>query len=421
MILVFSAAFLAAVGVLILLWRRRYAHSRLGLAALAQLAGVFLIATAVGMLALWGWAYTATDTSQFARALLWGDSDVGDVDRFPVRFVKAGGDVVRFDPALATRTIDGFESDVQDADAPDRTLRTLLEDSDTTSFIVIRDGELLYEEYLNGSSRETIHTSFSVAKSFMATLVGIAAAEGSISSLDDPITEYLPELALRDSRFSGITIRHLLTMSSGLAFEDGSSPWADPANTYYGTDLRDGALTKTSIERPPGTVFHYNDWNPTLLGLILERVTYTSVAEYLETRLWQPMGAEADASWSLDSEQSGFEKSFVGINARSMDYARFGWLYLNEGRSGADQVIPADFVDEATRADATNDPAAQYQYLWWIDAENDAFYANGDHCQNIYVDPTTRTVIVRTGSSCGDIDWTILFPELADWLPAHVE
>jgi CubicO group peptidase (beta-lactamase class C family) len=296
------------------------------------------------------------------------------------------------------------------------TLEEFLEESSTTAFIVLHGDDLLYEGYFNGSSREATQTSFSVAKSFAATLVGIAIEEGFISSLDDPLTDYLPELAERDPRFGDITLRHLITMSSGLAFREGGSPWDDPANTYYGTDLRTAALTKTEIEGSPGRAFHYNDWNLILMGIVLERSTGMSLSAYMEIRLWQPMGAEADGSWSLDSETSGFEKVFVGINARAIDFAKLGWLYLNEGHNGNNQVVPATFVDEATRVDTTTDPASHYQYYWWIDEARNSYFANGDHCQNIYVDPHADLVLVRHGRECADTDWIEFLGNLAEWL-----
>jgi CubicO group peptidase (beta-lactamase class C family) len=297
----------------------------------------------------------------------------------------------------------------------DLALEELLENTDTTAFIVIHGDSLLYEGYFNNSSHEDVQTSFSVAKSFVATLVGIAIDEGSLPGLDEPMTRYVPELLERDARFGDITLRHLITMSSGLSFDDASSPWADPANTYHGTNLRDAALSKPDIVGPPGTEFHYNDWNVILLGLILERATGMSVTDYTESRLWQPMGAEADGSWSLDSEQHGFEKMFVGVNARAIDFAKLGWIYLNDGRNGSRQVVSADFVAEATRRDTTTDPAPNYQYLWWIDEDNNSYFANGDHGQFIYVDPVAELVIVRHGRS-GDFAWLPFFADLSDWL-----
>ncbi len=366
----------------------------------------------VGLIAVgvYVWALTATDTSQFARALVWGESSFGDQDRFPTRAMAASTEPVTFRPA-SDSPVAAYVDDRRDIP-----LEQILEGSDTTAFIVLHGDELLYEGYFNGSSHESVQTSFSVAKSFIATLVGIALDEGFIDDLDEPVTTYIPELAQRDAGFSDITLRHLLVMSSGLSFDDGGSPWADPANTYHGTNLRSAAITKPSIVGPPGLVFDYNDWNVILLGLVLERSTGMPVAEYMESRLWQPMGAEADGYWSLDSDRHEFEKMFVGVNGRAIDFAKLGWVYLHEGRNGDRQVVPSDFVAEATRQDVTTDPAPEYQYLWWVDQGRSSYFANGDHGQFIYVDPAADLVIVRHGRHPGDLNWVQLMGDLAEWL-----
>jgi CubicO group peptidase (beta-lactamase class C family) len=166
-----------------------------------------------------------------------------------------------------------------------------------------------------------------MAKSFASTLVGVAIDEGYIKSVDESITNYIPELLGKDERFKAITIRNLLTMSSGIKYEDGGDlPWseeADDTKTYYSTDLRELALN-CRIEGKPGEYFEYNNYNPLLMGMILERATGMRVSRYLQEKLWKPVGMEADGSWSLDSTSSGFEKMESGVNARARDFARFG-------------------------------------------------------------------------------------------------
>lgn len=377
---------------------------------MARVLGFGLVAVGLLVGGVYLWALTATDDSQLARAIVWGDSTFGDQERFPSRTMTAAVEPVMFLPATGS-PVTGYIDQPDDAG-----LEQILDSSDTTAFIVLHGDELLYEGYFNGSSRESVQTSFSVAKSFIATLVGIAVEERLVEGLDEPVTTYLPELGERDERFRAITLRHLITMSSGLSFDDGWSPWADPATTYYSTDLRSATIAEPRIDGPPGVVFHYNDWNVLLLGLMLERATAMPVAEFAQTRLWQPMGAEADGSWSLDSDSQGFEKMFVGVNGRAIDFAKLGWLYLHEGRNGNQQVVPSEFVAEATRLDTTTDPAPDYQYLWWLDEDRSAYFANGDHGQFIYVDPGTDLVMVRHGKSPGDRDWIRLMGDLADWL-----
>jgi CubicO group peptidase (beta-lactamase class C family) len=183
-----------------------------------------------------------------------------------------------------------------------------LDASGTTAFLVIHDDKVLYERYFDGYDRTSLQTSFSMAKSFASALVGIAIDEGHIESVEEPITNYLPELLEKDKRFESITIRRLLTMSSGIKYEEGGdllwSEEADDTKTYYSTDLRELALENCQIEGKPGEYFEYNNYNPLLVGMILERATSMPVARYTEKKLWKPMGMEADGFWSLDSTQS---------------------------------------------------------------------------------------------------------------------
>ena len=203
----------------------------------------------------------------------------------------------------------------------------LLASTQTTAFLIIKDDRLIYENYFNGYERDSINTSFSVAKSFVSALVGISIDEGLIDSVDDPITKYIPELQNKDSRYSAITIKNLLSMSSGLRYVEEETPFSDDTKTYYDPNLRTVALSAV-IEEEPGKRFHYNNYNYLLLGIILERATGMPVAKYMEEKLWKPLGMEAPASWSLDSETNGFEKMESGINARAIDFAKFGRLYF---------------------------------------------------------------------------------------------
>jgi len=297
------------------------------------------------------------------------------------------------------------------------TLEDFLIDTRTQAFIVIQDDTVLYEKYFNGLQRDSIVTSFSSAKSFVSTMVGIAIAEGKIDSLDDPITDYLPELLERDARFASITIRHLLNMSSGIKYVETSFITGDDALTYYYPDLRELALQKTVITGEPGQTWVYNNYHPLLLGIILERATGVSVAEYLQTKVWQPMGAEFAASWSLDSDETAFEKMESGINARAIDFAKLGRLYLNGGRINDMQVLPQEWVEWTTTPDPSVDretfyPASMsasfgnlsHQGLWWgIQlADGDTGYsASGNHGQFIFVHPAKRIIIVRNGEEFG--------------------
>jgi CubicO group peptidase (beta-lactamase class C family) len=376
-----------------------------------------VVAAVLLVLGVYAWAWASLDRSSIARAMWWREADVGDQYRFPARTIPTGHDPsplpagVEVDPSSVPlvaggggETFDGF-----------------LRGTDTLAFVVLDGDRLVYERYFGGADRQTRQTSFSVAKSFLSTLVGIAIDEGLIGSVGDPVTEYLPELAERDPRFERIRLRDLLTMSSGIRYEEQSLPlpWGDDVDTYYGTDMRDLALSSTQIVRPPGQEWLYNNYHPLLLGLVLERATGMTVSDYMATRLWQPLGAEADATWNLDSEASGFEKMESGMNATPLDFARFGQLFLHDGVWNGARIVSQDWVRVATAADTSTDPAENYQYFWWIDTERPGrFYALGNFGQYIYVAPDSGTVIVRNGRDWGvDNDtWLTVFRELADRL-----
>ena len=369
-----------------------------------------LIAAALG---LYVWAWSSTDESTFARAVIWRESDVGDQHRFPARPIPAGA---RTSPLRA-----GVEADL-DATGEAKGLDELLRGTDTLAFLVVHDDRLVYERYFDGTTRESLQTSFSAAKSFVSTLVGIAIDEGLIDSIEDPVTDYLPELAARDPEFRQITLRHLLTMSSGIRYREGGFPsLGDDTYTYYGVDLRDLALNRTQIDGTPGVAWQYNNYHPLLLGLVLERVTGTSVSDFMAKTLWQPLGAEAAATWSLDSERSGFEKMESGVNARPVDYARFGLLFLHNGEWNGRRIVSEDWVRAATGAEPTTDSAYYhgYRYFWWLDVNRPGrFYALGKYGQYIYVAPDADAVVVRFGRDwgVGNTTWLTTFRDLADQL-----
>ena len=157
----------------------------------------------------------------------------------------------------------------------------------------------------------------------------IAISEGYIHSVDDPITEYLPELAERDPAFKNVTIRNLLMMSADIKYDDFPFFNGDDVKTYYYPDLRELALEDTQIVGSPGEKFLYNNYHPLLLGMVIERATGTSVANYLQEKIWKPIGMQYPGSWSLD--ENGFEKMESGINARAVDFTKFGRLFLYNG------------------------------------------------------------------------------------------
>lgn len=310
-----------------------------------------------------------------------------------------------------------------------KNLDGFLKDTGTQAFLVIQSDKLIYERYFMGYQRNSIVTSFSVAKSFDSALVGIAIQEGLIKSVNDPITDYIPELSARDTRFNDIQIRHLLMMASGLRYDSGRFISFGDDNLTSGFDnLRHLALTETEITEKPGTAFLYNNYNPLLLGLILERVTGMPVTMYLQQKIWTPLEMEFDGSWNLDAEENGFEKMETGINARAIDFAKLGRLYLHQGNWNGDQIIPSDWVEDSTADNGIiKDAPIYYGYMWWgetCNSESKDFLATGDYGQFIYVSPAKNLIIVRNGENYGVessgeewVVWADAFCQFAKSLP----
>ncbi|OUM85749.1 MAG: hypothetical protein BAA01_06340 [Bacillus thermozeamaize] len=255
-------------------------------------------------------------------------------------------------------------------------------------------------------------------------------------SVDEPITNYIPEL--RNRGFQDVTIRHLLAMSSGIKYKEGLLLWGDDTKTYYATDLRRMALSEVEMKEEPGKFFWYNNYHPLLLGIILERATHKSVSQYLEERIWKPLGMEYPASWSTDSLEHGFEKMESGINARAIDFAKFGRLFLHQGNWEGKQIISPHWIAESTRPNRSVHPdyyryydnqslqnffrsdSGYYQYLWWGYRRGDTgydFFAMGNYGQFIYVSPLKHVTIVRNGRDWGKVDeWQKIFYDIASKL-----
>ncbi|MCK8523491.1 beta-lactamase family protein [Aquimarina sp. D1M17] len=305
--------------------------------------------------------------------------------------------------------------------------------SQTTALIVIQKDTIIYEKYFNGFSRDSYFHSQSVAKSFISFLIGTAIDDGLIKSIDDPITNYIPELLERDERFKKITIKNLLEMRSGLEYNTSHipftnihSPWHDEAVGYYHPNVRKLLLENVKVSSEPGKIFQYSNYNTSYLGLILERATKLTVSNYLEQKLWSEI-MEYDALFSIDSEESNFEYMPSRLIARAIDYARFGQLMLKEGNWNGDQIISKDWVLESTRENKSiprdiypkwfgrSEKRIYYNYQWWGHVNKDGsfhYYANGNLGQNIYIIPQKETVIVHCGNSLkyysGDFDlWDV--------------
>lgn len=345
--------------------------------------------------------------------------DVYDYQLYPNRTIKGADSTFKFIKSSDSSFIEGLFKD-RVTSSGFKTFEEWAEKSQTTALIFIRKDSVLYEKYFNGFTRDSYFHSQSMAKSFISFLIGAAIDDGYISGIDDAMTKYIPELLQRDERFGKITIRNLLEMRSGLAYNTSyipgtyiHAPWHDEAVGYYHPNVRKLLLKKVSIATEPGGTFQYCNYNTSYLGLIIERATNKTVSEYLEEKLWIKI-MEYDALFSIDSKKSGFEYMPSRLIARAIDYARFGRLFLKEGNWNGEQIISKKWVLESTREKkaiprniypewfGNSCKHVYYSYQWWGHANCDSsfqFAASGNLGQNIYVIPKKEIIIVHCGNS----------------------
>ncbi len=373
-----------------------------------------------GLLAVWSTVAALVYSPDYVlRMWTMRESSQSDyLENFPTRTLRASTNPYDYTVALDPEVKDRLEAAFATDDLED-----FLTSTDTQALVVIENDVVVLERYANGAARETMLTSFSVAKSFDSTLVGIAIDEGFIGGVDDPITDYLPELAEQDPRLSDITIAHLLSMSSGLDYREmrwGLFNGDDPLTTYHPDQRKVSLEAATRLSDPPGRYFRYNKYHPQLLGMILERTTGLSVTDYTQTRLWDPIGMQFDGQWTLDSEDSGFEKMEAGLNARVIDFAKLGSAFLAGGEWNGSRIVSEEWVQASVSSDPERDRASHYRddfgewiysdgggwygYFWYGRARAGSapdFFAEGDHGQFVYVSPSADTVIVRFGTEFG--------------------
>ena len=300
----------------------------------------------------------------------------------------------------------------------------------TVALLVLRRGQRVYERYFNGYDANSITTSFSIAKSVVSVLLGIAIDDGRISGVDEPITRTLPELLAQDAAFGRITLRHLLLMRSGIRFDEGyGSPFSEAARFYLSPDLK-AEVSRLRVESAPGQALAYKSGDTQLLAMAIERAVGQPLAVYAQQKLWQPLGAAHDASWSLDSQAGGVARAFCCLNARAVDFLRFGQMVLGEGQIDGRRIVSAQWLRDSTAAAAdlpgasadarrnvegSGQPGAAF-YAWqWRRRSLPAgggplqpgamVYAQGLYGQILLIDPDSQTVVLRLGQRTGDRHW----------------
>jgi CubicO group peptidase (beta-lactamase class C family) len=289
------------------------------------------------------------------------------------------------------------------------TLDEYFTQNNVTGFLILRDTSIVFERYFHGATAESRFVSQSISKSLVAVLVGIAADRGLIKSVNDPITQYLPELA--GSGYKGASVKNVLQMATGVGYSENYQDSTSGA-ARIGAALITGAQSFgdfTASMKPtstlPGTKFEYQSVNTQALGMLVERVTGKSLNEFASEALWQKLGAERDG-WFYRAKRQKDVCAFACFNATLRDYGRFGLLMLNRGVSGGRRIVSEEWVRQSTAADAPylepgTAPGGRmgYGYQWWLPpGRPGVFQAIGIYGQSIWVDPAKRLVIVQTSA-----------------------
>ena len=336
------------------------------------------------------------------RTLVYNIPDESDYKIFPSRVIKNSPDSVFY--FLKSDTLNNIGKVIitrYNELLPDvKTLDDYLEGSKTAAFILIKNDTILYSKYAGKYQENSVFDIFSVTKAFITTLVEIAIDEGMIKNVDQSVTEYIPEL-LEKEGFNEITIRHLLLHTSGIEFSDSRfNPFADNARYYYGRNLRKLVLN-AELHESPGEEVHYSSANVQLLVLILERATGTTLSSYLQEKVWQRIGMQYNATWSLDNKRKNpVERGFSGLNCTAIDLAKLGRLYLNNGVWADTQILSQSYVYEATKRDTTYGSTWDFQYSFRLGPKQyGSYYARGLYGQLLYIYPKKNIIIVRMGEA----------------------
>jgi CubicO group peptidase (beta-lactamase class C family) len=278
-----------------------------------------------------------------------------------------------------------------------------LKDSWTTGFLVIQNDSIVFEDYYLGNTESTRNISWSMAKSFISALMGIAIEEGHIKNINQNVEEYVPELM--GSAYEGVRIKDVLQMSTGVKFNEDYGDFYSDINRWgrgfamgNSQDAFAGTLER---EVEPGTINHYVSINTHVLGMILTKATGSTITDYMREKLYNPLGMEYNGYWLLDGKN--MEMALGGLNLTLRDYAKIGSLFLNNGLMNGKQIIQEEWVQASVIPDGPHvQPGSEfgYGYQWWIPKSDvGEFMALGVYNQNIYINPETNTVIVKLSAN----------------------
>ena len=351
----------------------------------------------------------------FVRYFYWNYANINDGEKFPAFTIENQETVFNFKQSPKNFNFNIPQKYLSNNENCE--FNSFLETHETVAFLVIRDDTILFEKYFSDFDKNSLLISFSIAKSFVSALIGIAIDEGLIKNVHQPITDFLPKLKENDERFSKITIEHLLNMRSGIKFsEEYNSPFALMAKFYYGTNLKK-YVYNLKIEKDPDIEYKYQSANTQILAMIIEKASGKQFYQYFEEKLWKPLQTKSIAKWNYDSKKHENIKSFCCLNATAVDFAKFGRLYLKNGKLNNNTIISESWINSSTTIMNDSRDSQNYPYTYhWRVKEDGAYFAKGILGQYIYVYPEKNLIFLRFGESYGDIDWAEFFEDISDQL-----
>jgi len=348
------------------------------------------------------------------RFVAFNFADLDDYKKFHNRTILSPENKFRYASVNSSEKVSRIMNQFGDSTLSDFEKR--LKKSKSAALLIIQRDTIIYEWYDHKKDTATIMTSFSMAKSFVSILLGIAIDEGYIKSINEPITNYIKDF--KNPGFEKITIEDVLRMETGIDYvENYYSPFGNVAVGYYGRDL-DQHLYKIKIKSEPGKDFEYISIASQILGVIISNATGKTLSEYMQEKIWLKLGMEYDASWSLD-KKDGREKAFCCLNARTRDYAKIGRLYLHNGKWNGEQIVSSDWVKQSTQYHPEHKNRI-YGLHWWLDTplngttQNHNFFALGHLGQYLYVCPEKEMIMVRIGYNYGNISWNWMFNKISE-------
>lgn len=344
------------------------------------------------------------------KSLFLGHPDAKDMHRFKNKEIISDS-CFSFQKSI---NINGLKVNDWTTDKPSfKPLIDVLKEHSVRAFVLIQDDTIKAEYYRKGLDESSLHPSYSMAKSFISCLIGIAIDEGHINNVHQKVQAFIPEILINKNG-EQLTLKHLLNHTSGIKFNLNQD-----ARLYYGKNLC-AELEKIEFSCNPGEKQEYLNINTQLLGIIIKRATGFSVSAYAQQKLWTSIGMCSSSIWSTD--HSDVEKSFCCLSATALDYAKFGKLYLNKGFEGGKQIFSTQWYNQSIKRDTAQGSSYNYNYSWHIGLkEYDDYMAIGLYKQHIYVSPKKKIIIVLLNDRENKIraervNWWFMFRQLVDQL-----